>query len=63
MEFINPLYKVYTTVEVADILQLSKRQITRLCKANKLIYRDAPGGFLILKESVEEYMIDRIKSK
>ncbi|BBH18712.1 hypothetical protein Back11_00570 [Paenibacillus baekrokdamisoli] len=63
MKFKNPLDHVLTTAEVAEKLQVTKRQVARLCKANKLIYREAPGLLLILKESVEEYVSDRRKSE
>ncbi|MBB3113614.1 excisionase family DNA binding protein [Paenibacillus phyllosphaerae] len=58
----NPLDEVLTAGEAADHLKVTRRQITRLCQSNKLIFREASGGyFLILKSSVIEYEEHRKK--
>lgn len=58
----NPLDEVMTAGEAADHLKVSRRQISRLCKMNKLTYREASGGaLLLLKSSVIQYGENRLK--
>ncbi|KKC49554.1 hypothetical protein VE23_24980 [Paenibacillus sp. D9] len=51
----GPLYQVLTAAEAAEYLNVTRRQIARLCSQGKLQHRDAPGGLLVLKSSVEKY--------
>ncbi|XEC96008.1 helix-turn-helix domain-containing protein [Paenibacillus tarimensis] len=55
----NPLEEVLTAKEAADALEVSQRHISRLCATEKLQCRNAPGGWLVLKQSVEEYNRER----
>lgn len=47
------LDEVLTVNEVSKILNVTPRQVQRLCKSGKLIARYADGIWLILKSSVE----------
>jgi transcriptional antiterminator len=59
---LNPLDEVITAGEAADHLKVSRRQISRLCKLNKLIHREATGGaLLLLRSSVIKYGENRLK--
>ncbi|GKU79830.1 helix-turn-helix domain-containing protein [Paenibacillus sp. L3-i20] len=59
----NPLFEVYTTTEAAERLETSSRQVARYCDNGLLVYREAKGGHLILKESVENLRIKRLTKK
>lgn len=55
----SPLHQVVTAAEAAEMIGVSKRQIARLCSDGRLENREAPGGLLILKTSVDEYAIHK----
>ncbi|MFS0727961.1 helix-turn-helix domain-containing protein [Paenibacillus sp. 1P07SE] len=54
------LEKVLTAIEAAEMLDVTRRQISRLCALGKLTHRkDNAGNLLITKESVIEYQVHR----
>ncbi|ASS64701.2 helix-turn-helix domain-containing protein [Paenibacillus sp. RUD330] len=59
----GPLYQVLTAAEAAEVLNVTRRQIARLCNQGKLQHRDAPGGLLVLKSSIERYASRRRTGK
>jgi chemotaxis signal transduction protein len=50
---VNILDEVLTVNEVSKILNVTPRQVQRMCKAGKLTTRYADGIWLILKSSVK----------
>jgi hypothetical protein len=64
LKYLDPLLqKVVTATEAAELLQVTRRQISRLCKLDKLDYRDASGILLITKKSVDQYGLNRKKAE
>jgi len=48
----SPLEQVITAQEASKLLEVTVRQVQRLCKSGKLTARYADGVWLILKSSV-----------
>lgn len=53
------LEAVITAQEASRLLGVTMRQVQRLCKAGRLVARDADGIYLILRESVEQYKVGK----